>query len=257
MPLLIGWLVVGEESIAGEKNSKKKTIYTWEARTPKECIINLIEFCHNLRVALLDRYNNVIPEPVKKLHKIFELEKAIKYLCNFKIQNGKLVVSREDRIAWEIDGTNEFAEFYNVVCNIPHIQNLADTDHNLSLLSHHSNIVLKKFKTTLQKMVWLDLGNCADKMFVDTNGKIVSEFNESNLVSLSALTEASLDQWFELQFTSGIKVKARLHEENVIASFYDNPCIFKSLGKEMCIALDVALAAGGCVKLLLRAFIVL
>lgn len=55
MPLLIGWLVVGEESkVVGENNSKKQTIHTWEARSPKECITDLITFCQNLRVALLN-----------------------------------------------------------------------------------------------------------------------------------------------------------------------------------------------------------
>ena len=41
-------------------------------------------------------------------------------------------------------------------------------------------------------------------------------------------------------------MKANLNEENIYTSFYNNPCIYKCLGKEMCIALDVALAEGGC-----------
>ena len=65
----------------------------------------------------------------------------------FKVDDGKLVVSGEDGVEWETAGKKEFQEFYNIVCNIPHIRALADTNHNLSLLPHSSNIILKKFKT--------------------------------------------------------------------------------------------------------------
>ena len=163
----------------------------------------------------------------------------------FKINDGKLVVSREDQIEWETAGTKEFQEFYNIVCNIPHIRTLADTNHNLSLLPHDSNVILKKFKTTIEKILWFGLGDCLDTMFVDQQGNPVKEFKESNLLSLTAVSGVSLDQLFELEFASDVKVKAKLHEENVIASFY-NQIIYESLGKEMCIALDIALAAGGC-----------
>ena len=37
-----------------------------------------------------------------------------------------------------------------------------------------------------------------------------------------------------------------LHEENFFASFYNNQIVFESLGKELCISLDVALAGSGC-----------
>ncbi len=162
----------------------------------------------------------------------------------FEVRDGKLVVPREDRIQWETAGTKEFQEFYNVVCNIPHIQTLADTDHNLSLLPHDSNAILKKFKTTMEKILWFGLGDLA--LFVDQQGNAVQEFQESTLLSLTAVSDVSLNQWFELEFASGVKVKAKLDEENLVASFYTNQVISESLGKEMCIALDIALAAGGC-----------
>ncbi len=229
-------------------DGKKQTIYTWDARSPKDCIPDLISFCQNLRVALDDRFTRAVPDAVKKLSQIFDLEKACEYMCKFKVEAGKLVVSREDRINWETVGTIEFQHFYNVVCNIPHIRALADTNHNLCLLPHDSNTVLKRFKTTIEKIVWFGLGNCTDTIFVDLKGNAVMEFKESDLLSMSLLREASLelDHSFLLEFTSGVKVEAKLHEENLIASFYNNECIYESLGKEMCIALDVALASGGC-----------
>ncbi len=63
---------------------------------------------------------------------------------------------------------------------------------------------------------------------------------------MSADGVESLDQWFSLKFASGVVVKAKLHEENFFASFYNNQIVFESLGKELCIAVDVALAGSGC-----------
>jgi hypothetical protein len=157
-----------------------------------------------------------------------------------------LVISREDRVAWQTDGISAFANFFKAVCNIPHIRELADTNHNLCLLPHNSNVVLEKFKRTLEKMVWLNLGNTTHKIFVDTNGNAIEEFGRSNLVSLTALAETELDQNFEVQFSSGVNINARVNEEGLISLFYNNSCVFESLGTEMCIALDVALASGGC-----------
>ena len=149
----------------------------------------------------------------------------------FKVNDGKLVVSREDRIEWETAGTKEFQEFYNIVCNIPHIRTLADTNHNLSLLPHDSNVILKKFKTTIEKILWFGLGDCLDTMFVDQQGNPVKELKESNLLPLTAISDVSLDQLFQLEFASDVKVKAKLCEENVVASFYNNQIIYESLGK--------------------------
>ena len=138
VPLLIGWLAVDQATEVND--GKKQTIYTWGARSPKDCIPDLVSFCHNLRVALDAQFNRAVPDAVKKFSQIFDLEKACSHLC--KVDDGKFVVSREDKIEWETVGTREFQNFYQVVCNIPHIRALADTNHNLSLLPHDSNAVL-------------------------------------------------------------------------------------------------------------------
>ncbi len=65
------------------------------------------------------------------------------------------------------------------------------------------------------------------------------------MTTLSEVDENfSLDAWFEIGFESGVFVEARLCEDNLVASFYKNSCIYESLGPEVCIVLDVALAAG-------------
>lgn len=228
------------------ENGRKKTTYTWNARKANECIRDLVTLCQELRVGLTSRFDKIVPIPVKKLGKVFDLEHIVEHLCKFKVANGKLVISRQDRIEWEADGSSEFSEFHQHVCAMPHVLALADEDHGLDLLPHDSLTILKNFKTTLKKIFWESMGNCTDTMFADHEGKSILEFKQSNLTALSAIDEDSLDKWFELRFTSGAVVKARLCEDHVIAAFYNNECIYGSLGKELCIALDIALAAGGC-----------
>ena len=52
--------------------------------------------------------------------------------------------------------------------------------------------------------------------------------------------------FFKIGFESGVFVEARLCEETLVSSFYKNPSVYESFGCEVCIVLDVALAAGGC-----------
>ena len=192
------------------------------------------------------RFNSIVPTPVKQLGEVFDLEKAVDHLCKFKVQNGKLVIYRQDRIEWEADGNKEFCEFYEHVCAMEHVKSLADEDHTLALLPHDGHAILKKFKTTLRKVVWENLESKTDTMFFDDESKAIDEFQRSSLITLLAVDNVSLDKWFELCFASGVVVKARLCEENIIAAFYDNVDVYTALGRELCIALDVALAAGGC-----------
>ena len=239
-----GWLVTNETTEV--RNGKRATTYTWDARSPYDCITDLIVLCKSLRVGLEGQYNNIVPSSVKKLGKVFDVEEIVRQLCKFKVEDGKLILAREDRIEWETSGSNEFHEFYQHVCSLPHVHALADANHDMDLLPTDSHAVLKKFKNTLQKIFWMGLGSCVEELFVDRQGEVVVEFKNSRMIMLSELKAKLLDVWFEISFDSGVVVEARLIEENLVAAFYVNSCIYEALGPEICIVLDVALAAGGC-----------
>ena len=226
-------------------NGKKVTTYTWAARNPQDSLAELIDFCSSLRLSISARFRRAVPDVTKEFYNMFDFEKAFTHLCNFTVENGKLIMSREHKIEWEMDGVEEFNSFFKVVCNLPHVRALSDSDSSLMLLPHNSVIVFKRLKDTLENIIWFGLGNRVE-LFVDLKGDSVPEFKESHLVSIIALDSESLDQVFSLEFASGVVVKAKLQEDNLIASFYNDKIIFESLGKEMCISLDVALAASGC-----------
>ena len=212
------WQNIGKKSIREEVMLKKrnKAGPNW-----------FIFISRSLHPALDARFGCAVCDPVKHLYQIFDLEKALKYFCNFKVVNGKLVANREDRIKWEVDGAKEFKSLFEVVCNLPHVRALADADDTLQLFPHCSVIVFNRLKVTLEKMVWFGLGSCFN-LFVDHKGSFVQELKESNLISMSADSAEYLDQWFSLEFSSGVILKAMLHEENFFASFYNNQIVFES-----------------------------
>ena len=113
-----------------------------------------------------------MPTSVTDLCKVFDFEEIAKQMCNYKVEDGKIVVDRDDQIQWETSGNNEFHEFFKHVCALPHVQGLANVNHDLNLLPTDSTVVLKRFKTTLQKIFWTGLGNCIEQLFVDHNSKL-------------------------------------------------------------------------------------
>lgn len=72
MPLLSGWLVV--DQVTDVNDGKRQTTYTWDAQSPEDCIPDLISFCQNLCVTLDTRFNRSVPDAVKKLSRVFDLE---------------------------------------------------------------------------------------------------------------------------------------------------------------------------------------
>ena len=138
--------------------------------------------------------------------------------------------------------------YFRHVCDLPHVKKLFDDQPLLKLMPHNSDGVFERFKVTLVEMMWQGLGNCSSRMFVDKNGNAVTVFDEHQLISADIYNypTPTLDQWVSLTFSSGKTVKARIDEEFVYSAMYVNEDVVKSLGKEMCIALDVALAASGC-----------
>ena len=229
-----------------EAKGKKQTLYTWEARDPYECIDDLITLCHELKDELQSRYNDIISDEVKQMGTIFDFENMIESLSMFSVQDGKLSISKANRRDWDTCGHEEFKEFYLHVCNLPHIAHLSDMNQELELFAHSSDLVLKNLKTTILSIVWHGLGGCAYEIFRHEDGEKIEEFQVSQLKKISVVQDCSIDKWFWLEFFSGTEVKGRICEVSLVESFYNNDVISESLGQEMCIALDVALASGGC-----------
>ena len=249
--LLESWIVVGQETVEGVEMSeagkrKTKIMYNWEARTPSDCIMDLKTLCKELNENLSTRYKNIIPDHVVKLYNIFDLGKVISELANFKFENGKLVIKRNDRIEWEKKGLEEFNEYFEYVCQLPHVQKYVDNNSTSNLLPHNSQLVFSNFKNTIKKIVWENLGGETYEFFRTEKGDIVSEFKTSQLIQFSEINKDIFRKYFILKFSCGNVIEAFIDEELIIKLFYTNKYIYEALGQECCLALDIALATSGC-----------
>ena len=132
--------------------------YNWEARTPSDCIIDLKTLCNELQENLNTRYVNIVPNNVETFSKMFDLGELVSELSKFKFQNVKLIIGRNYRVTWERKGLNEFNEYYEHICQLPHVQKYVDENLTSNLLPHYSNTIFTKFKTTSKQIEWENFG---------------------------------------------------------------------------------------------------
>ena len=129
-------------------------MYNWSARSPTECIEDLIVLCRELKNGLQSRYDKIVNAELAILFQAFDLEEIVCGLSCFRFDHGKLVISVEDRISWEKKGMAEFSIFFKHVCSLPQIRD--NVKHNMAsnLLAHSSQLVANRLKTTVKKMLW-------------------------------------------------------------------------------------------------------
>ena len=83
-------------------------------------------------------------------------------------------------------------------------------------------------------------------MFVDHKQMPANFFKKDQLFKIVEKAYISLDKWFVLKFASGNEVTARINEEFMWSTICTNGEIVDSLGQEMCVTIDIALAGSGC-----------
>jgi hypothetical protein len=153
IPLLVGWLIVSQETIneqprQGDKRGRKQTVYNWNARTSDECLSDLAVLCRNLKNGLETRFNDVVGQNVRNMAKMFDLESLVCGLCSFVYENGSLRIQLEEREMWELSGNFEFSVFFKHVCQLPYVRELVAQSATLNLLPHCSNLVYRNLKNT-------------------------------------------------------------------------------------------------------------
>ena len=114
-----GWLVVDEHNEPGEasvhgganKRKQKKTI-TWKARSPEDCIEDLLQLNQELQRTVTTRFDNLKTDSIRNMEAIFDIKGHVKLLCLFSFENGRIKITREARQQWDLRGKNEFADFF-------------------------------------------------------------------------------------------------------------------------------------------------
>lgn len=207
------------------------------------CIDDLKVLIGDAKKLLEDRFNKSVCKEVHDLVQIFDLEKTISLLSNFKVSGLKIMASRSARTKWETYGAEEFEKFFKAVCDLPHVKSLFDSNQELNLLPHQHSVVFKRYRSALLKFVF----ESPERLFKSIDKKETLKYvGRQKLVNVTAVEEGSLDQIFVLSFEDGSFEKAMLSESLFVEALYNDEATYKRFGQEVCIAIDVALGASGC-----------
>jgi len=145
-------------------------------------------------------------------------------------------------VQWETEGLTQFEIFYGYVYNLQHVKRLSGLELELKLLKHDSQIVFRHYKSVLKEIFWGTKYRTIQKDLF--NGATF----DSQVIKFEAESDYSfsIDQRYTLTYASGETSLNTLNEEFLISQMCLNKELFTDIGKEMCIALDVALGGGGC-----------
>ena len=223
-----------------EKKKKKTKQYTWSFRTPDQCLKDLISVTKETAKQLREKFKVAVTKEVKDLAKIFDLEESIRFLEGYEKIGNKLVASRESTTQYETHGDKEFKKFYKSVCDLPHVKDLYQEEPKLNLLPHHHSAILTKYRSVLRSMVF---ESHTSSLFTKINGE---EIGNKSLVKITPKVEKDLDQVFTLNFEDGSTEEVLVDESKFSQLVYTDQNVYAKFGREVCIALDVALASEGC-----------
>ena len=179
-----------------------------------------------IRLNLKKRNDKIVPTSASPLSAKFDLEILVSHLKSFKFQNGKLFISRTKRIEWENAGVKEFNEYFEHVCQLPHVQKYVDENSTSDLLPHNSQLVYSKLKSTLKKWCGKILGEKHMKLLKLKKGGNVINFKSTQLTGLAVILKELCKTFFQLQFSSGETIEAFRDGESLIKLFYTNTEIY-------------------------------
>ena len=124
----------------------------------------------------------------------------------------------------------------------------AQVSADLNLLPYDICLILRRFKRLLFDIIWRNKYNVLSQLFVDSKCDDIDQLKSGHLVSIIPIKEAKfmLDDFFCLTLDDGGKFTVKVLEWRLLALFWENESIYTNIGKEFCIALDVALGSSGC-----------
>ena len=240
-----GWLVEDQGQVVDEKcddkDTKKKTkkkmqkLVTWHYREAGECLQEMEKLCSVITEKIDQRYISNTPEAAHTL-RCFHIPDILKI---FENSGGQITASM--RVKIENHGKDEFEEFFSYICELPHIKALAAENEELSLHPDLSSIVMSSFKHTVYKVVWDDFAGCRQSWFQPVKGKHLSERPTNFTISQEM---HKLEDLYQFEYKDHVCL-SRFSETTAFASFYNNELIYSAVKKELCIALDIALAMSG------------
>ena len=149
---------------------------------------------------------------------------------------------------WETYDSEDFHQFRSSACSLPEVEAVLPVRADLNLRPSYICLILRRFKRLLFDIIWRNKYNVLSQLFVDSKGDETDQLKSGHLVSIIPIKEAKfmLDDFFCFTLDDGSKLTVKFLEWKLLALFYENESIYTDIGKEFCIALDVALGSNGC-----------
>ena len=145
---------------------------------------------------------------------------------------------------WKTYDSEDFHQFWSSSCSLPELEPALQVSADLNLLPHDIFLILQ----LLFDVTWRNKYNVLSELFVDGKGDKSDQLKLAHLVSIIPIKDAKfmLDDFFCFTLNDGSKFTVKFLEWKSLALFYENESIYTDIGKEFCIALDVALESNGC-----------
>ena len=235
-----GWIVVSEKDAPdSQKNTKKKKkIYEWKDRSPEECLNELIGFTETLIENMDQRYQSSVTDAAHVLKKCLYIPGIYTHIQG---NNSQGLTGAQKALLHE-HGKREFKDFYSYICSLPHIMELYLSEPTMNLSPPLAESVYDKFKLLVFEVIFYNIGNCRSTWFPPTNalikhGDIPAGFSIK-------MSPYEIDDFCDFQYGDTI-VTTRFDEIAAFSSLFTTEEIYDRIGREMCIAVDIALAMSG------------
>ena len=154
--LLLGWMVVNEAEGIDEVTKKKTKVIEWVDRTPADCLEELASLCETIAEKVESRYTKSVCKAAHVLGGCFHIPDILSLAQGSAVSG----FSAHQQAALDAYGKDDFHSFFQYVCSMPHIIQLAENKPELRLLPPLSHRLHQLFKDVAVKVVWENHGDC-------------------------------------------------------------------------------------------------
>ena len=239
IPLLSGWMVTHEHHEMEQcesKRKKKNGFIQWEERFPIDCMNDLAIFCDTIINRMDLRYDQSVTEAAHILGNCLHVPDILS--C---IQGETERFTVVQHAALNAYGKQISKRFYKYFCSLRHIHQLSLEEPELNLDHTFSESVHQSYKDLIFNVVWNDFSGCRLMWFPPVKGL----HGSGKLKGFQISTETSeIEETYKFSYEDRV-CTARLDYPSVFATLYINEEIYTLAGKELCIAIDIALAMSG------------
>ena len=239
--LVPGWIITSTNTVRDEAG-KKTIIDSWNAREIKDVENDLKTFVADL----ITSFDSRVWSCTKDLQNVLvcmDLDTLFTLLCGERLANGKVKLSLGEA-KLEVHGQENFQRFFNYICSLPHIRNLNfdEDDEEICFHAAFGSTVFRKIKQGLKQYLWHSSGEHLTSWFSLTKSHgCLTKLSQTDDLKFSKDSLPCFTNTYMLTLEGSQEtIQAKLNEVAVYKSIYSDEELFKAIGVEGCVAIDIA-----------------